>query len=66
MTRIVWTGQAIDDLEAIRAFANQTFIEYGRITVARIVEAVERPPQFPLDGSPNLATGPDICAASQR
>ena len=50
MTRLVWTDQAIEDLEAIRAFTGQTFPEYGQLTIARIVEAVERLPQFPRSG----------------
>ncbi len=50
MIRIVWTDQAIEDLEAIHDFAGQTFPEYGRLTAAKIVEAVEQLERFPKSG----------------
>ncbi len=50
MIRIVWTDRAIEDLETIYTFAGQTFTEYGRLTAAKIVEAIEQLSTFPLSG----------------
>ena len=48
--RIVWTPQAIEDVEAIRNYIAQDSPRYGDHMVERIVEAVERLEMFPRSG----------------
>ncbi|MGQ0816118.1 MAG: type II toxin-antitoxin system RelE/ParE family toxin [Gemmatimonadota bacterium] len=50
MTRLVWTEEAIADLEAIRDFIARTSPHYGNVVVARLVEAVDRVTEFPRSG----------------
>jgi addiction module RelE/StbE family toxin len=50
LTRVVWTGQAIEDVEAIREFIARDSPRYARAEVERIVAAVERLAQFPESG----------------
>ncbi len=50
MTRIVWTPQAIADLEAIHAFIARDSERYADIVVDRIIAAVERVRDFPRSG----------------
>jgi toxin ParE1/3/4 len=51
MTRIVWSTQAIDDLDAILAYISKDNPTAARRVVARIVERTGRIQQFPESGS---------------
>ena len=51
MTRIVWSTQAIDDLDAILAYIAKDNATAARRVVARIVERTGRIEQFPESGS---------------
>ena len=50
MTRLVWTLEAIADLESIRDFIGKTSPQYGNVVAARLVEAMERVRLFPKSG----------------
>jgi toxin ParE1/3/4 len=47
---IVWSLQAIHDVESIRAFIAQDSPAYAQLIVERLVTAVERLPEFPESG----------------
>ena len=57
MTKLRWTIQAIEDVEAIRKFIANDSDAYADLVVARLLEAVERLEQFPRSGRvvPELA-----------
>jgi toxin ParE1/3/4 len=48
--RIVWTAEAIADIEAIRDFIARTSPHYGNVVAARLVETVDRLRDFPKSG----------------
>ena len=48
MTSIVWTRQAVDDVEAIRTFIARDSARYGALVAEQLVEAVDRLMEFPL------------------
>ena len=50
MTRIVWTIQAVEDVEAIRAYIFRDSPHYAALTAERIVDSVERLKEFPRSG----------------
>ena len=50
MTRIVWTLQAIEDVEAIRSYIARDSSHYAALTAERIVDSVERLKEFPRSG----------------
>jgi len=50
VTRIVWTLQAIEDVEAIRAYIARDSPHYAALMVERIVESVDRLKEFPRSG----------------
>jgi addiction module RelE/StbE family toxin len=50
VTRIVWTSQAIEDVEAIRAYIARDSAWYGARLTEQILEAIERAAEFPLAG----------------
>lgn len=50
MTLVRWTGQAADDLKAIREFIERDSPRYGRLVAERIFEATQRLEVFPLSG----------------
>jgi len=50
VTRIVWTLQAVEDVEAIRAFIARDSPHYAALMAERIVETVERLKEFPRSG----------------
>lgn len=50
MTRIVWTLQAIEDVEAIRSYIARDSPHYAALTAERIVDSVERLKEFPRSG----------------
>lgn len=50
MTAIVWSPQALKDLESIRGYIAQDSVRYAELVVARIVSSVERLRSFPESG----------------
>jgi addiction module RelE/StbE family toxin len=50
VTRIVWTLQAIEDVEAIRAYIARDSPHYAALMAERFVESVERLKEFPRSG----------------
>ena len=50
MTSIVWTPQAIADVEGIRAYIARDSVRYAAFIAEQIVEAVDRLAAFPLSG----------------
>ena len=50
MTAIVWSPQALKDLESIRDYIAQDSVRYADLVVARIVSSVERLRSFPESG----------------
>ena len=57
MTKLRWTTQAVEDVEAIRKFVAHHSDAYADLVVARLLEAVERLELFPRSGRivPELA-----------
>lgn len=50
MTRVVWTRQAIEDVEAIKAYVARDSVRYAALLVERIVASVGRLESFPESG----------------
>ncbi len=50
MTVVVWTEQALEDVNAIRAFIARDSPYYAKLTVERIMSSVDRLEQFPESG----------------
>ncbi len=50
MTRIVWTLQAVEDVEAIQSYIARDSPYYAALLAERIVESVERLKEFPRSG----------------
>ena len=50
MTAIIWSPQALKDLESIRDYIAQDSVRYADLVVARIVSSVERLRSFPESG----------------
>ena len=50
MTKVRWTPQAADDLEAIYEFIARDSPHYAQITVEGIIALIDRLEQFPLLG----------------
>jgi toxin ParE1/3/4 len=50
VTRIIWAPQAIEDLEAIRAYVARDSPHSAELLVERLVSAVERLEANPLSG----------------
>jgi toxin ParE1/3/4 len=50
VARILWTAEAIADLEAIRDFIAEASPHYGNVMAARLVEAIDHLGQFPRAG----------------
>jgi toxin ParE1/3/4 len=48
--RLIWSPQAVEDVEAIRSFVARDSEHYAGLLVQRIVAAVERLDSFPLSG----------------
>ena len=57
MTKLRWTTQAVEDVEAIRKFIANDSDAYADLVVALLLEAVERLELFPRSGRiiPELA-----------
>jgi len=47
VTAIVWSPQALKDLESIRDYIAQDSVRYADLVVARLVSSVERLRSFP-------------------
>lgn len=50
MIRIVWTHQAIQDVQAIRAYIGRDSARYAALVTEQIVEAINRLTNFPTSG----------------
>lgn len=50
MTQVIWAPQAIEDVEAIRAYVTRDSPHYADLVVERIVAAVSRLESHPLSG----------------
>ena len=50
MSRLVWTLEAVTDLESIRDFIARTSPQYGKVVAARLIEAADRVRRFPKSG----------------
>lgn len=50
MTQVIWAPQAIEDVEAIRAYVARDSTHYADLVVERIVAAVTRLESQPLSG----------------
>ena len=50
MAKVIWTRQAIGDLEEIGGFIARDSEKYAGIVVAELVESIERLKKFPLSG----------------
>ncbi len=50
MTRVTWAPQAIEDVEAIRAYVARDSVPYADLLVERLVSAVTRLESHPLSG----------------
>ncbi len=50
MTEIIWSPQAIEDVEAIRAYVARDSARYADLLVERLVSAVEGLETNPLSG----------------
>jgi toxin ParE1/3/4 len=48
--RLIWSPQAVDDVEAIRSYVARDSENYANLLVERIVAAVDRLETFPLSG----------------
>lgn len=50
MTRVVWTLQAVEDVEALRSYIARDSPFYAALVAERILESVERLREFPRSG----------------
>jgi plasmid stabilization system protein ParE len=50
VNRVVWTRQAVEDVEAIKAYVARDSTHYAALLVERIVGAVDRLESFPESG----------------
>ena len=48
--RIIWTRQAVEDVEAIKAYVGRDSLRYAAMLVERLVAAVGRLDSFPQSG----------------
>lgn len=48
--RLIWSPQAIEDVEAIRTYVARDSEHYANLLIERIVAAVDRLEGFPLSG----------------
>jgi plasmid stabilization system protein ParE len=57
VTRVIWTRQAVEDVEAIRSYVARDSERYAALLAERLVAAVERLARFPQSGRivPELA-----------
>lgn len=50
MTRVIWTRQAVEDVEAIKAYVARDSEQYAGLLGERLVAAVDRLELFPNSG----------------
>ena len=50
MTPVRWTPQALEDLEAFRAYVARDAVQYAALLVERLFSAVDRREMFPESG----------------
>ena len=50
MTRVIWTREAVEDVEAIKAYVARDSIRYATLLAERIVAVVGRLDSFPESG----------------
>lgn len=50
MKRVIWTRQAVEDVEAIRAYVARDSERYAVLLAERLVAAIERVGLFPESG----------------
>ncbi len=50
MTKIIWSPQALHDVESIRTYIAQDSPRVAELVVGRIIQAVERLKSFPESG----------------
>ncbi len=50
MVKIIWTEQAVDDLDAICLFISRDSFHYANIFAQKIIESIERLQYVPLSG----------------
>ncbi|WP_267871568.1 type II toxin-antitoxin system RelE/ParE family toxin [Nostoc sp. CHAB 5715] len=50
MAEVIWTSQALTDLEAIGDFIARDAPSFAQVFVDRVFQSVERLQQFPLSG----------------
>ena len=50
MTRVIWTRQAVEDVEAIKAYVARDSERYAGLLAERLVMAVSRLELFPRSG----------------
>ena len=50
MTRIIWTSQAVEDVEAIRDYVARDSLHYASLLASRLVSSVESLAEFPDSG----------------
>ncbi|MCC5605599.1 type II toxin-antitoxin system RelE/ParE family toxin [Nostoc sp. CHAB 5834] len=50
MAEVIWTSQALTDLEAIGNFIARDAPSFAQVFVDRVFQSVERLQQFPLSG----------------
>lgn len=50
MARLVWTSEAVADIESIRDYIARTSPRYGALTAARLIQSMASIRQFPESG----------------
>lgn len=50
MTQIVWSPQALRDIESVRAYIAEDSPRVAELVIGRIIQAVERLSAFPESG----------------
>lgn len=59
MTRVIWTRQAVEDVEAIKAYVARDSEQYAKLLAERLVAAVDRLEAFPVSGRVVREVGDD-------
>jgi plasmid stabilization system protein ParE len=57
VTRVIWTREAVEDVEAIKAYVARDSVRYAALLAERIVAAVGRLESFPESGRVVPAVG---------
>jgi addiction module RelE/StbE family toxin len=50
VTRVIWTRQSVEDVEAIKAYVARDSEQYAKLLAERLVAAVDRLEAFPSSG----------------